>query len=215
LKDEIIKLLKEKRDNELIRLYSGNSRVLNLLISLTYDKKSLVSYLAIEAIGMLSKEAAKTRPEAVRNLISRLLWMIRDESGGIGWSSPEILGEIVRNNPELFPDIAPIIASFLDEDMLSAGVLKAIGRIGEVNSELVKHTAQNIIPYLDSSDHNLRGLAAWSLGRLGNLDVINELEKLKGDNNIIEFYESGEMRESTIGNIAEESMRRLSSSPEK
>jgi len=112
--------------------------------------------MAIEAIGILSKEIAKTRPEAVRNLIGRLLWMIRDESGGIGWSSPEILGEIVRNNPVLFPDVAPIIASFLDEDMLSAGVLRAIGRIGEVNTELVKHTIPNIIPYLQNSNHNLQ-----------------------------------------------------------
>ena len=82
-----------------------------------------MSWRAIEAVGLASKEIARTRPELVRNTVGRLLWMIRDESGGIGWSSPEMLGEIVRNNPEQFADIAPIIVSFLDEDMLSAGVL--------------------------------------------------------------------------------------------
>jgi hypothetical protein len=209
LKDEIIELLKEKRYDELIRLYSINNRVLNLLISFTYDRKSIISYLAIDAIGILSKEIARTKPEVIRNLIGRLLWMIRDESGGIGWSSPEILGEIVRNNIELFSDVAPVIASFLDEDMLSASVLKAIGRIGEVNPEPVGHTVHNIIPYLCNSDHKLRGLAAWALGRLGNQDVISELEKLKDDSSIIEFYESGKIRESTIGHIAMESIKRL------
>ncbi|MEK7331762.1 MAG: DVU0298 family protein, partial [Nitrospirota bacterium] len=97
MKEKIKRLLTEKRFDELIRLSYPESRILSTLISLTYDKKSLMSWRAIEAVGLASKEIARTRPELVRNTVGRLLWMIRDESGGIGWSSPEMLGEIVRN----------------------------------------------------------------------------------------------------------------------
>ena len=184
----------------------GNGRLLSTLVSLTYDRKNVISYRAIEAFGIVSKEIAKTKPELVRNAVGRLLWMIRDESGGIGWSSPEMLGEIVRNNPELFSDVAPVIMSFLDEEMLASGVLIAAGRIGEVNPELVAHAIPLILSYLHNPEPLLRGIAAWALGRMRVLEAESELEKLKNDDSRIAIYEEGEMKEKTIGQIAEEAI---------
>ena len=145
MKSEIVKLLTDKKYDALMKVPLSNGRLLSTLVSLTYDRKNVISYRAIEAFGIVSKEIAKTKPELVRNAVGRLLWMIRDESGGIGWSSPEMLGEIVRNNPELFSDVAPVIMSFLDEEMLASGVLIAAGRIGEVNPELVAHAIPLIL----------------------------------------------------------------------
>ena len=209
MKEKIKRLLTEKRFDELARLSCSESRILSTLISLTYDKKSLMSWRAIEAVGLASKEIARTRPELIRNTVGRLLWMIRDESGGIGWSSPEMLGEIVRNNPERFSDIAPIIVSFLEEDMLAAGVLRAIGRIGQVNHGLVKHAMPAILPYLRSPDPVLRGLAAWAIGEIGSAGAIRELEKLQDDISSITVYEEGELREKTVGELAGSSIKTL------
>ncbi|MBT9537951.1 MAG: hypothetical protein IVZ94_07440 [Nitrospirae bacterium] len=206
MKSEIIKLLADKKYDDLMKLPLTNSRLLSMLISLTYDRKSIISYRAIEAFGIVSKEIAKTKPELVRNAVGRLLWMIRDESGGIGWSSPEMLGEIVRNNPELFSDVAPVIMSFLDEEMLASGVLIAAGRIGEVNPELVAHAIPLILSYLHNPEPLLRGIAAWALGRMRVLEAESELEKLKNDDSRIAIYEEGEMKEKTIGQIAEEAI---------
>lgn len=127
--------------------------------------------------------------------------MIRDESGGIGWSSPEIIGEIIKNNTELFSDIIPIIVSFLDEEMLCSGVLWAVGRIDKGVAGMSGY-ASRIIPYLKTTDKILRGLAAWSLGEIGAFDALNELEKLKDDDDSITLYIEGELREKTIGEIA-------------
>ena len=195
-----------------MKLPLSNGRLLSSLISLTYDRKSIISYRAIEAFGIVSKEIAKTKPEIVRNAVGRLLWMIRDESGGIGWSSPEMLGEIVRNNPELFSDVAPVIMSFLDEEMLASGVLIAAGRIGEVNPELVAHSIPLILSYLHNPAPSLRGIAAWALGMMRASQAEPELEKLKNDDSLIAIYEDGELKEKTIGQIAEEAILSISAS---
>lgn len=193
-----------------MKLPISNGRLLSSLISLTYDRKSIISYRAIEAFGIVSKEIAKTKTEIIRTVVGRLLWMIRDESGGIGWSSPEMLGEIVRNNPELFSDAAPVIMSFLDEEMLASGVLIAAGRIGEVKAELVAHAIPLILTYLHNPEPKLRGLAAWALGRMRASQSESELEKLKNDDSRIAIYEDGELKEKTIGQIAEEAVCSIS-----
>lgn len=210
MKSEIVKLLTDKKYDALMKLPLSNGRLLSVLISLTYDRKSIISYRAIEAFGIVSKEIAKTKPEIVRNAAGRLLWMIRDESGGIGWSSPELLGEIVRNNPELFSDIAPVIMSFLDEEMLASGVLIAAGRIGEIKAELIAHAIPLIISHLQNPEPILRGLAAWALGRMRTAEAKAELEKLKNDDSLIAIYEDGELKEKTVGQIAGEAVCSIS-----
>ena len=212
MKSEIVKLLTDKKYDALMKVPLGNGRLLSTLVSLTYDRKNVISYRAIEAFGIVSKEIAKTKPELVRNAVGRLLWMIRDESGGIGWSSPEMLGEIVRNNPELFSDVAPVIMSFLDEEMLASGVLIAAGRIGEVNPELIAHAIPLILSYLQNPEPLLRGLAAWALGRMRASQAEPELEKLKNDSSPIAIYEDGELKEKTIRQIAEEAVCSISAS---
>lgn len=158
-KKEIINILKEKKYDELVKLSPREGTIINTLISLSYDKKSLISWRAIEAIGLITREISKSNPELVRNIVGRLLWMIRDESGGIGWSAPEILGEIVRNNP----------------------------------------------------DQTLRGYAAWALGEIGASKAVHELEKLKNDNNLITFYEEGELKEKAVGEVAAKAIAKLKS----
>lgn len=209
MKSEIVKLLTDKKYDALMKVPLGNGRLLSTLVSLTYDRKNVISYRAIEAFGIVSKEIAKTKPEIVRNAAGRLLWMIREESGGIGWSSPEILGEIVRNNPDSFSDIAPIIVSFLDEDMLAEGVLWAVGRIGEVNPELVAHAIPLILSYLHNPEPLLRGSAAWALGILCVKEAEARLKELINDSSEIIIYDKSDLHAKTVGEIAMESLARI------
>lgn len=180
-----------------------------MLISLSYDKKDVISWRAMEAIGLITGEIFGTDPDIVRNTVGRLLWMIRDESGGIGWSVPEILGEIVRNNHELSADIAPVIASFHEERMLRAGVMWAIGRIGKVNTETMEYVVPVVISYLDAPDPELRGYAAWAAGELGAAWAVQRLEKIKNDADPVPFYEEGELNEKTVGEIATRALEKL------
>ncbi len=209
LKKYVIRHLEEQTYLEILTLSPSALKITNLLITLTYDKSQSIAWRAMEAIGQISKEIAKTDPDMVRNIVGRLLWMIRDESGGIGWSCPEMLGEIVRNNPKLCADIAPIIVSFHEELMLISGVLWATGRIGQINDETVGYAIPVIVPYLQSDDSTLRAYAAYALGSLGAIGTVTLLGQLRKDNSLVNFYEDGDLKQKTVGEIAEEALSQL------
>ncbi|MBI4850109.1 MAG: HEAT repeat domain-containing protein [Nitrospirae bacterium] len=208
-KNEIISLLDIKAFDVISNFSCNDRKVISKLISLSYEKKSQVSWRAIEAIGLAAKEISKSHPDVVRNIANRLLWMMRDESGGIPWSAPQILGEIVRNNPGLCSDLAPIIASSHDEIMLRSGVIWAMGRIGKINTETVEYAVPIIRSYIYSSDKTLCGYAVWALGEMGATEVIDDLEALRDDNSSIDFYEEGELKQKTVGKLAAEVLKKL------
>lgn len=209
VKRHIIDLLEKQAFHDLTSLNASYHKVFNILISLSYDKKKQLSWRAIEAVGIVAKEIAESDPETVRNITGRLLWMLRDESGGIGWSAPEMLGEIVRNNPVLCADLAPIVLSFHYEKMLTAATLRASGRIGGINDYTVSYAIPVILPYLNSSDNAIRGHAVYALGELGAVGAGPRLAGLKSDNGKFDFYDNGELKEVTVGEIASIALSRL------
>jgi len=209
LKKNILSLLETRDLQEISRLKASPFKIINNLVSLSYDKKNNISWRAIEAVGIFTGEMGKEDAEFVRNIVGRLLWMIRDESGGIGWSVPEMLGEIVKNNPVLCADIAPVIISFHEELMLATGVLWAAGSMGELNKETIEDSVPLIRPFLKSSDAIQRGYAARALGVLGASDSRQDIEGLVNDDNIIPVYDDGDIQKKTVGDIAAEALSKL------
>lgn len=193
-REDIIKLL-EDRDYEALSDYSKKDPGLfRTLISLAYDKTKLISWRSMEAVGMLAGELAGTNPDKVRTLAQRLLWMLRDESGNNPWSAPDMLGEMVRNNPDQLADIAPVIASFHDEEILRQGVLRAMVRIGEVRPDLVAKQHMLVREYLKHTDATTRAYAILLAGILKQEDLFDFLKPLAEDNSEVKLYEDGEIR---------------------
>ncbi len=80
--------------------------------------------------------------EKARIVLRRIMWNLNDESGGIGWGSPEAMGEILGQSPELAREFNSILFSYLDPDgnyleheMLQRGVLWGIGTYLESNPQ--------------------------------------------------------------------------------
>ncbi len=209
IKKNIIELLEKRSYQELSDLNASHFKKVNVLISLSYNKETELSWRAIEAIGILTKQIAGDDPETVRNIVGRLLWMLRDESGGIGWSAPEMLGEIVKNNPELCADIAPIILSFHYENMLTAGALRATGRIGKINDEMISYAIPIILPYLNSETDSIRGYAVYALGELGAIGAKFRLEGISSDKGKVLFYDDGCLKEVSVGEMVSRALTRL------
>ncbi len=199
-------MLEDRNYQALSEIAGKEAGLFRTLISLTYDKQGSLCWRAIEAVGILSGVLAGSDPSRVRNLAQRLLWMMRDESGNNPWSVPEMLGEIVRNSPGEFSDIAPIIESFHDEEMLRCGVLGALARIGEVRPDLVASSSVLVGRYLRHDDACVRAHALLLTGRLGLKEYIATVEALIEDRRAVRIYRDGDLRTFTVGQIAEETV---------
>jgi len=209
-KKDIIRLLEDSNYPALTDRILKDRKVITILLSLTYDRKSYLSWRAMEVIGIATAEIAKTDRDAVRDIANRMLWMMRDESGGIAWSNPEILGEIVRNNPVLCADLAPIIMSFHEELMFTAGVLRAMGRIGRLNDDLYTYATPIIRSLLNARDNQVRGYGAWALGEMLCSEARDELEALRADDSIVDFYEDKTVVKKTVGELTQEALNKIS-----
>ncbi|RZB31250.1 MAG: hypothetical protein SRB2_04775 [Desulfobacteraceae bacterium Eth-SRB2] len=97
LKKKILELLGrddlEKSLDEICQ-YPARKAV-NPLFSFFYSTNELIKWRAITAMGAVVSRLAEQDMESARVVMRRLIWNLNDESGGIGWGSPEAMGEIM------------------------------------------------------------------------------------------------------------------------
>jgi hypothetical protein len=169
-------ILRSIEANDLRRIAAlarEDRKVLSCLVRLAYDKDTLVGWRAIQAIGQASCELIATDLDYLRETCRKLIWSLSDESGGIGWSAPEIIGEIASADPKRFKDFIPLIASVyeIEEDVFRGGVLYALGRIARSAPELAVSYQKIVIASLVDRDPlvKVRGLELvgllWSYGK--------------------------------------------------
>jgi len=154
---------------EEIRKYPGR-QVVNSLFSCLYNTDELIKWRAVTAIGDVVSSIADADIESARVVMRRLMWNLNDESGGIGWGSPEAMGEIIARNKKLGDEYSRILISFinkngnyLENEVLQQGVIWSIGRIARVRPQIVKDSMPFLVPFISSRDTILRGLSAWAI----------------------------------------------------
>jgi hypothetical protein len=180
LKQSIHHALESNDLDAVVSLVQENRKVLSNLVRMAYDKETLVGWRAIKTIGLAAKSLVKTDYEFLRETIRKLLWTLSDESGGIGWAAPEILGEIVSADPERFSDIIPLIAEVYDveEKVFRPGILYALGKIAEVDPARVMPFISIIGRALSDSD---------PLTRVYALDVVKALKSRLAKDDLDDF----------------------------
>jgi len=163
-------LLREKYTS-VLELARDKKRVLSLLTGLTYDRDSVISDHAIKVAGLAAKVIAERDPEYIRNHLLRLFWLVNDESGGIGWRAPELIGEILHYCPQ-FSQFFPMLISLLelekeDAPRFRVGTLRAIGRVAQIAREAMLPALPQIetlnAPEIDVVT---REMATWCLEQL-------------------------------------------------
>ena len=102
MKKYILHCLEENNLDDVVSFVQKERKTLSLLIRMAYDKDTLVGWRAIKAVGRVAKALAGTNHEFLRIAVRKLLWSLSDESGGIGWAAPELLGEIVSSESRRF-----------------------------------------------------------------------------------------------------------------
>jgi len=200
LKEDIRGALLEGDFAKVVQHAIENKKVFSILISFTYDKESILCWRAIEAMGKAAGAVAREDPSAVRNIVQRLLWSMGEESGGIGWSAAEMLGEVVINAHETCGDIPPILLSYKDEESFLPGVLWSIGRIAGAGMSNGEGAEEVVTQSLSHRSPLVRGLA---LSAVSALNIMNEeVKSLISDSEGFRVYEDRELVEKTVGGAA-------------
>ena len=218
LKQRILGLLKSadfyRASDELCRLPA--TRVINPLFSFLYNSDEQVRWKAITAFGVVMSKLAGEDMDAARRVMRRLMWNLNDESGGIGWGSPEAMGETLARHEGLSNEYTRVLLSYAREDgnyleheVLQRGLLWGIGRLSQARPRLVKHAAPYLLPYLKSPDATVRGLAAWIMGLLGVKEARQGLERLTKDEAWVQMYINRRLIKVRVKELAEKALNGL------
>ncbi|MBU8933929.1 MAG: hypothetical protein KOO62_07960 [candidate division Zixibacteria bacterium] len=162
---------------------------LRALISITFDPVELMRWRAIEAVGWVVATFAESNLDRVRDMLRRLFWQMNDESGGLAWHAPELIGEILVNVPVLIPEYADLLLSSLREEPFERGVHLAIYRIAQIDSKPFAERASELANSVASPDPIIRAFSALTLGELKASAYCNILKPLIKDQSQLRHYD--------------------------
>jgi len=195
-------------------------RVINSLFSFLYSTDEQIRWRAITAMGAVVERLADEDMEQARVIMRRLMWNLNDESGGIGWGSPEAMGEILACHELLANEYAPVLISYarkdgnyLELEMLQRGLLWGIARLSQVRPYLVQDAVSDFMQYLQSIDPAVRGLAAWLMGLLEAGDARTTLETLIDDDAELGVYDNRKVINCRVNELAEEALKKVPKVP--
>ena len=216
LRRNVLQLLQQDSPDrflsELCRLPAR--QVVNPLFSFLCSLDEKVKWHAVAAMGAVVSNLAKTNMESARVIMRRFIWQLNDESGGIGWGCPEAMGDTMARNNLLADEYGSILISFirpdgnfLEHEILQRGVLWGVGRLAHERPDLFRNCACLLIPYLQSNDAALRGLAVWAAIPLADESVISLLKRLSNDDSRFTLYRDGQLGQCSVGQLAQDAVK--------
>lgn len=199
-------------------LWISEQQVINPLFSFIHHGDESIKWSAVRTMGIFVSKLAQRDIEAARVVMRRLMWNLNDESGGIGWGSPEAIGEILSRHEGLAKEYSHILLSYarkngnyLEHEMLQRGLLWGLGRLAEARPHLLGDAPCHLLPFLESADAALRGLSARVMGLLGAEESRSALKRLTSDGSELYVFVGGLLRKRTVGELATEALARLPS----
>lgn len=184
-------------------------QVVNPLFSFLYSLDETVKWRAVSAMGAVIAKLACSRIESARVIMRRFIWNLNDESGGIGWGSPEAMGETLACSEPLADEYTNILLSyirpdgnFLEHENLQRGILWAVGRLARVRPERVSHCAGFVLAYLQSRDLILTGHTLWALRAFTPIDASEPIQRFVDDQRHISIYYQGRFKDYTLDQLA-------------
>ncbi len=218
-KDNVLQLLRapdfDGSLNKILRL--PGRQTVNPLFSFFYNRSEDIKWRAVTAMGAVVASLAEHDVESARVVMRRLMWNLNDESGGIGWGSPEAMGEIIARSDRLASEYIRMLISyadpagnFLEHEILQRGVLWGLGRAAGSRAALMRDGWPLLKRFLTSLDPYHRGLAARAAGKMAAKALGPLLENLTGDQARLEIYRCPEIRQVTVGDLAARALLDLS-----
>nr|MBN2276414.1 hypothetical protein [candidate division Zixibacteria bacterium] len=202
-KSNVEKIL-HARDMDIIQSWGQNDTGINrILISTLFSPKELIRWRAIEAIGLVARQLVQTNPEGVRQTLTRLFWMMNEESGNLCWHAPEAIGEILVNVPSLIDEYGLVLSSFVIEEPFERGTRLAIARAARLKKKPFVHVAGQIAETLNDDHPEMRAASILALKSLGDLTFSGAIGSLMDDPAAVMIYNfvNGDLEKKTVGEL--------------
>lgn len=118
LKKTILTLLAQEQAEQVVRELEQfePEHVVHSLFAGLLSKEERIKWHAVVGFGVVLDRLAKIKLEKARIVMRRFMWMLNDESGGIGWGVPEAMGEVMAVNKILAQEYHQILISYLREE---------------------------------------------------------------------------------------------------
>jgi hypothetical protein len=174
-------------ENGSMDLSEGHSErgLVRVLAMLTHDGDAIVRQRACLKLGEI---ISKMSPEKIENYLRRLLWRMNPESGDHPVGTPELIGEIGRQAPELIAGFLPATMLYLEDEKLLPGLLQAAGRIGQKNPDAMSPYIDSISEHLGDANPVVAGNAGLALCRIGGDPARRAEQALLDDKREIDLY---------------------------
>jgi hypothetical protein len=207
LKQRVYDLLKadDFHPDTLADIKASPRQLINPLLGLLYHGEPVVRWRAVMSAGKVVAELADANMEHARVVMRRLMWNLNDESGGIGWGSPEAMAEIMACHVGLAREFVHILVSylnpqgnFLEHEGLQQGVLWGVGRVASVDPQLPVEAAPLIVPFFSSPHALLRGYAVQAAAAFRDQRLRSRIQSLKDDSTPITLFMNDRLIRITI-----------------
>ncbi len=220
IKHEILTLLNQAELDAVLAamaLYPPE-KLLNPLFSAICSASEKTKWNAVSAMGATVARLADQEMEAARIVMRRFMWSLNDESGGIGWGTPEAMAECLACHEGLAQEYTKILVSFMREDgfylelpALQRGLMWGIGRLAQVRPELLRtwQASRYLLPYLDSEDPIVRALAARALGQFQIVEAAEKIKRYSNDTTEFSLYAEHRLTTVTTGQLVREALAAL------
>ncbi len=200
------------------------AKIIGPLLAFLMETDEPARWRAIRSIGLTVSAMARQDMESARDIMRRLMWSLNDESGGIGWGSPEAMGEIMAENGDLAREYHRILVSYIDpngnpidNEVLECGVMWGICRLAQKRPMLLRDWTDPVIMQLKSPNPVKRGFALRLLLMLSrtpeNLPeparITPLLQPLAADARELRTYEEGAFVRYKISAMAAELRERV------
>lgn len=224
MREKLRKILESNDLKAAVSLAREDRKVLSQLVRLAYDKETLVGRRAIKTVGLIAKALVQQDVQFLREQVRRLLWSLNDESGGIGWAAPELIGEIISADPEAFTEfISPLTMAYdTEERTFRPGIVYALSRIADKSPELAAIYQRVIISSLVDVEPVTRfyGLElvskTWQKARAGGIwseeysnKIKDVVRRLESDSRDVWIFQNGNFIVMGVGEKAIEVYKKL------
>lgn len=224
IKQDLLQALQADDWEEQIKQFADlqPKKLLNPLLGFVHHEGAL-RWRSLAMMGPLVSRIADARMEDGRVIMRRLMWNLNEESGALGWGSPEAMGAILASHHGLAKEFHRILASytfdpegceanFIDHAPLRRGAYWGLGRLAEVYPDLAINGLPGLLLALDlqrtgedRNDPTARGYVAWALGllgRRGGADALEALQKLSQDTETLELFRNRRIETISVGALA-------------